>query len=244
VADALAKCLDALGWRVFIDRDAIPAGKTFDDFIDQQLQITRQVVVLWSNASVASHWVKVEAHEGLRRQILVPVLIEDQITIPLAFRNLQARSLIDWNRAGDAPSFRQLVADLSIHLGPPPSAATRPDDPVIDDLDDLNGRAWVRLGAGTFQMGSSTHPDTPSHNVTVSTFTISRCPVTNTQYHAFVQDTGKVAPGHWQLGQIPEGRENHPVVRISWRDAADFAGWLSARVHPRFGGAVGVCRAK
>ena len=39
----------------------------------------------------------------------------------------------------------------------------------------------------------------------------------------FVDTTGKPGPATWQGGDIPEGRENHPVSGISWYEAAAYA---------------------
>jgi len=54
--------------------------------------------------------------------------------------------------------------------------------------------------------------------------------VTNAQYRSFCVDTGKGPPRLWPAGQIPEGKENHPVVGVSWRDAEAFCTWLSGRL--------------
>ena len=64
------------------------------------------------------------------------------------------------------------------------------------DLTDLAGPAWVQLGDATFEMGSRIGRDDarPVHEVTLSAFRISRFPVTNEQYAAFVADTDNGAP--------------------------------------------------
>jgi formylglycine-generating enzyme required for sulfatase activity len=91
----------------------------------------------------------------------------------------------------------------------------------------------VRVPAGEFQMGSvvardkDAHDDElPPHRVHVPEFHIGQYPVTNRQYRAFVQATGHRAPRHWEEGRIPKGKQNHPVVEMSWRDAVAFCDWL------------------
>ncbi|MEZ4560737.1 MAG: SUMF1/EgtB/PvdO family nonheme iron enzyme [Caldilineaceae bacterium] len=37
-------------------------------------------------------------------------------------------------------------------------------------------------------------------------------------------------PDHWQNGSIPEGKEEHPVVYVSWYDAQDFCQWASCQL--------------
>jgi formylglycine-generating enzyme required for sulfatase activity len=36
-----------------------------------------------------------------------------------------------------------------------------------------------------------------------------------------------MTPKHWEDGEIPSGKEDHPVVNVSWEDAMDFCQWLS-----------------
>ena len=67
----------------------------------------------------------------------------------------------------------------------------------------------------------------PQHRLYLPEFYIGKYPVTNEQYAAFVKATRQAAPQHWKNGQIPAGKENHPVVDVSWKDAVAFCRWLS-----------------
>jgi hypothetical protein len=62
--------------------------------LQSELDKARAVVVVWSSHSVASRWVKAEAGEGLRRGILVPVLVDASLP-PLGFRNILTVAAID-----------------------------------------------------------------------------------------------------------------------------------------------------
>lgn len=127
LASALADALERHGWMVWWDR-RIPAGRTYAEVIDDQLGDARCVVVLWSKASVASHWVNTEAAEANNRRVLVPILIEP-VRIPLEFRRIQAADLTDWRAGAEAhPGLKMLVTDLEALLGRP--ATSPPPTPL------------------------------------------------------------------------------------------------------------------
>ena len=92
----------------------------------------------------------------------------------------------------------------------------------------------VRIPAGEFLMGSDPARDKdardeeqPQHIVSLPEYFMSRTPVTNAQYAAFVQATGYRRPGHWKEGWAPLGQEDHPVTGIAWYDAISYCRWLS-----------------
>jgi len=107
------------------------------------------------------------------------------------------------------------------------------------DLADLGGPAWVQLESAAFQMGSDGGRDDarPVHEVRLPRFRMSRYPVTNEQYAAFVGETGRATPEHWCDGEMPADKVDHPVTYVSWGDAQAFCGWLTARVGAGEGGA-------
>ena len=56
----LAHALESDGWSVWWDRKLV-AGEAFDETIERQLAAADSVVVLWSEHSIRSEWVKNEA---------------------------------------------------------------------------------------------------------------------------------------------------------------------------------------
>jgi formylglycine-generating enzyme required for sulfatase activity len=91
----------------------------------------------------------------------------------------------------------------------------------------------VEILAGEFTMGTAPGANVPAyesplHKVDLPAFLIGKYPVKNEQYEVFVKETGHPAPRHNWVGQSPDnGKEDHPVVGISWYDAAAFCEWLS-----------------
>ena len=106
-AKRLADAMQHQGYRVWWDRQIAP-GQTFDEVIENALDQSACVVVLWSSTSIKSQWVKTEAAEAASRRILVPVRI-DNVKIPLEFRRLQAADLTQWNGDIESPEFQQFL---------------------------------------------------------------------------------------------------------------------------------------
>jgi hypothetical protein len=105
-AERLAHALERAGWSVWWDRE-IPPGRSFDEVIEEALSLARCVIVLWTDASIRSEWVKTEAAEAAQRRILVPILA-DGARIPLEFRRIQAAAIDDWRDLESNQGWAQL----------------------------------------------------------------------------------------------------------------------------------------
>ncbi len=90
----------------------------------------------------------------------------------------------------------------------------------------------VLIPAGEFTMGSNDWwPKVqPEHKRTIDAFYLDKYEVTNKRYKKFIDATGRQAPNHWKGGVIPEGREDHPVIYVTWYDAEDFCRWEGKRL--------------
>ena len=92
----------------------------------------------------------------------------------------------------------------------------------------------VIVKPGIFRMGSlagvGDDYQQPAHDVTIQKpFKLGKYEVTFDEYDRFALTTGRSFPGDqgW-------GRGRQPVINVSWRDAAEFARWLSAQTGKRY----------
>ncbi|MDM8550092.1 formylglycine-generating enzyme family protein [Desulfobacterales bacterium HSG2] len=68
------------------------------------------------------------------------------------------------------------------------------------------------------------------HTVELSEYHIARYPVTVAQFRAFVQESGYQPEEDWEKYNE---YDNHPVVSVSWHDAAAYCEWLTDRLKDR-----------
>ena len=136
-AETLAGALEHQGFSVWWDRQ-IPLGRSFDDVIEEALGGASCVIVLWSQKSVRSRWVKNEAAQALERGILVPALIEEVVP-PLAFRDIEAARLVGWIPNTEDAEFDLLLHTLEKKVGKPDVTSTKAgfavDQNQLDSVD-------------------------------------------------------------------------------------------------------------
>ena len=72
--------------------------------------------------------------------------------------------------------------------------------------------------------------EAPIHVRFLEVYRITRYPVTNAEYEAFVNATGHTPPPHWKHGKVSAEEATLPVVHISWYDADAYAQWAQGRL--------------
>jgi formylglycine-generating enzyme required for sulfatase activity/tRNA A-37 threonylcarbamoyl transferase component Bud32 len=96
-------------------------------------------------------------------------------------------------------------------------------------------RGMALIEPGEYPVGkNSNHParELPEHVFSTGGFYIDKDEVTAAAYAKFVQETGWPRPRDWEEsgGMPPSGREEEPVVWVSWEDTLAYAEWSGKRL--------------
>lgn len=122
VAGRLAAALQEAGYSTWWDRN-LTSGSRYLKETEAELRAAKVVLVIWSKASIESHWVADEAAVGRDENRLAAVTFDGSMP-PLGFRQFQVTDFSHWKGAtGEAP-FQNLLGGLS-RLSPP-SGTTGP----------------------------------------------------------------------------------------------------------------------
>jgi serine/threonine protein kinase len=140
---------------------------------------------------------------------------------------LKALSKRPENRHQSVVEFLHALAGASstIRSEPSPASAVQVETVIGPD-----GKEYIHVPAGEFWMGSRRDSDAPRHKVYLDGFYISRYPVTNAEYHAFLEATHYMPPEHWRDGVYTAWEANQPVVYVSWHDAMAYCRWADGRL--------------
>jgi formylglycine-generating enzyme required for sulfatase activity len=104
----------------------------------------------------------------------------------------------------------------------------QPAEPAVDMggniLWEKDGKEMVRIPGGAFLYGEA------KEEASLPDYWIDKTPVTNSEYARFIAASGRKPPGHWGGDVPPAGIAQHPVVFVSWGDAAAYAAWFGKRL--------------
>lgn len=128
---------------------------------------------------------------------------------------LRTRDSHLWSWVGGVQRSRPTIVEQEA-IGRP-RAETRPAP---------DGSIMVQLHAGQAWIGPPGKEDLQEF----PTFWIAQTPITNAQYARFVAETQHPPPPQWEGEHPPEDRASHPVVYVSWRDAAAYCEWAGGRL--------------
>jgi tetratricopeptide (TPR) repeat protein len=110
----LAEALQERGFNVWWDR-SLAAGQDYTAIIEKELKAAKAVIVVWTQSSTASTFVRDEAGRARDEGRLVPVML-DSVQLPLGFGAFQAEDFTRWNGGANAPQMQLLVEVLNAKL--------------------------------------------------------------------------------------------------------------------------------
>jgi hypothetical protein len=147
LADALAQ----KGWSVWWDTGIRP-GQNFRTSIQASLNQASCVVVAWSQYSVRSTWAIDEAERGHKRNILVPVIIDEGVDLPLGFGGIQTVDITAWLKdSKQDASFEQLCKDIATLLSESASGSQKVSSAIVPSKPGRGSvfrrRTWRWVGA-------------------------------------------------------------------------------------------------
>ncbi len=143
-AEALANALAAQGVRVWWDVDLLP-GDRFSDEITSVIKQAKLAVVLWSERSTTSHWVRAEARAALDQDKLLPARLDD-VAIPLPFNDLHTMDLRGWAPPTSDQRLDQLVRIILQRIEAQGARALSTDDARKNLHDhDQEAKFWAAI---------------------------------------------------------------------------------------------------
>lgn len=128
IAHALAVALEAAGIGVWWDRE-LTGGGDFAAEIERHLSAAPLVIVLWSNSSVQSDFVRDESSRARDLRKLMPIRIEP-VALPLGFGTLHTLDLIDWDGDPDDDALTEILSQIRHQLKEAATAGPRPTPPL------------------------------------------------------------------------------------------------------------------
>lgn len=204
----------------------IPGGYSYGDLIDDAISTSKVFIVIFSESSSASQWCQAELNIAFTEQKhIIPFRIDEA---PLKGSNRLILNQAHWIDAYPdyEDKFKELVESVLMVLG-------RKHQNMQVESPECKSLNMILVKGGTFSMGATKEQgkdasdnERPVHEVTLSDFYISESPVTVSQYREFCDATGKSMPPEPNWGWI----DNHPIVNVSWHDAAEFAQWKGMRL--------------
>jgi formylglycine-generating enzyme required for sulfatase activity/uncharacterized protein YjbI with pentapeptide repeats len=244
----ILKLVSEAGYSVFADRSILGREQPWQERWEQTFRSALSLLVCLTEAALSSEWLPRVAQAGAQRGVLI-TLVLDKVPIPSAeaLASGPLIELVDWRGEPDHPGLRRLLDAVAKVTRKTPVVTARADssevesETVTPDLepgtiyrerlaDASEGPEMVVIPAGEFWMGSDKSRDPeafddelPHHRVSIARrFALGRYPVTFAEYDSFAEANGRKPSEDrgW-------GRENRPVINVSWEDAVAYCAWLS-----------------
>ncbi len=253
---SLARDLEAAGYTTWWDTSLLP-GDEFPDEIKRQLDASKAVIVIWTESSVMSKWVRAEAALADARKKLITVrdarVDIDEIPLPFNTRHTElvterTKIFAVLARQGIVPAQRKpepvpepRPRAFSRWLGGQAETARGGGLKPGESFRDLDaGPEMVVVPAGKFLMGSSdsaiaaltkAHGDYFKDEAPQHEVTIPRPFAVGRYAVTFDEWDAAVAAGSVSYKPADQGwgRGRRPVINVSWDDAQAYIKWLSSK---------------
>jgi tetratricopeptide (TPR) repeat protein len=124
-AERFTRWIEHEGHDVWRDEEDIGGGATFSSEIEKALTQCNAVLVLWSEHSVLSAWVRDEAGFGRDSGKLIPLSL-DKTEPPLGFRQFQSIDLSNWRGRGQPGAADRIRRAIATVAGGPSASPPRP----------------------------------------------------------------------------------------------------------------------
>lgn len=147
--ERLATQLQSAGYSVWWDWDLL-VGKRYRETIDNELKTCRATIVVWSQHSIQSDFVRDEAEEAQQRNVLVPVL-KESVRPPAGFRQIQTADLSAWSGGADHAEFRRVVLGIANLAGSPTNCEVSVPAPSVAPLQSAEATASAAVLTPTFR---------------------------------------------------------------------------------------------
>src|ERR1700733_14924744 len=139
-ARRFAESFEREGFSVWWDA-SLRSGDAFDATIESALRSAKAVVVLWSEISVQSRWVRAEATLADRNKTLMPVMIE-LCDRPIMFELMHTTDLSHWNGDPNDLVWQTYLSGLRRLVeagGRGPDTSSEHRQPITRDKDSASG---------------------------------------------------------------------------------------------------------
>lgn len=256
-ASALYGQLKAAGLDPWLDKDNLRGGDLWDDMIQKVIKNEIDYFLVLQSKNLKNKvegYVHKEIHDARERQkafrpgycFIIPLKIDESgileeleafhaIPIDSEYKIEELIRVIESDYKKRGESFERVET-------PPPA------DEEPDFIRDLKSKGWIvnkdendfyeafykaydltiiYIPPGKFMMGADDGKDeeSPSHEVDLDGYLIGKYEITFAQYDIYCEDIGIKKPGDhgW-------GRENWPVIHVSWYDAVAYCQWLSEKI--------------
>lgn len=141
VASQLADRLTETGYDVWWDAELV-GGSRFDDEIKRVLREAPAAIILWSENSARSDWVRAEANMAREQGTAIPVLIDEvrRDELPIPFQQLHMTRLVGWDGSTGAEGYQTVMRAVGRMVGTgapstaapaPPAAAAEPAEEMV-----------------------------------------------------------------------------------------------------------------